>query len=666
MSDVSQEQFDNNTSGVSAEENANVYRHLDLRDLFEQSSKFKDIKILLRTDSIIVTASPVLKKVIEDQTKMSLEELIYNCISGYISVLKMMSFPHKIELLTLKDDITHRSVIELDLLNIKLVDGQGLELEAIIDQIEKVLNQDQIISDLMAENYRLKAQIEWLEKRDKALTRAMLGGIILVMKRDGTIVEFDKGERLRKPFDHDSTDNFLGVKFQDLFPRIADELKAAMNEAFEGKKRSTYVAISHNDRGLFSRQLSFYPVEGTEFLICISTDRTDVTRLEQGTFELLNQVAKTVEMMNSAFYIISESGDIKDLHLGRFADTMDLNENLDIGENLFDLYPDFYKSNEFQDLLKKVKETSMLQEMDYEVKDHDGKMLRTYRVSVTNWTEGQIAISFVNTTDTVLAVQRKIEVEKATAKLIDMMQALERFAHDIRTPLSVLIAGITTIPYLLNKSIRIIDSKLVLDRSEVIDMIEKKADMAQKAVEDTLEMLDSILKVAKNMDEVSKEEIEIFNLREKVETIISNVASSLKIDERNITINCSYKRLNDLTLAGKTTINHVVQNLLSNAVKYSPDNSEVNIEIDEDGNDLIITVSDNGIGMEEKDLSHLFQHFFRTERSKSVSTGTGLGLPLVKACVDKHKGKIEVTSIPNQGTTFIVRLPLNEKATIEI
>ena len=79
-------------------------------------------------------------------------------------------------------------------------------------------------------------------------------------------------------------------------------------------------------------------------------------------------------------------------------------------------------------------------------------------------------------------------------------------------------------------------------------------------------------------------------------------------------------------------------------------------------NQLQVAVIDNGFGMEERQLDKLFTKFFRikTEKSRYI-TGTGLGLSIVKSLIDKLDGTISVTSQPDQGSTFIVRLPIMEK-----
>jgi signal transduction histidine kinase len=109
--------------------------------------------------------------------------------------------------------------------------------------------------------------------------------------------------------------------------------------------------------------------------------------------------------------------------------------------------------------------------------------------------------------------------------------------------------------------------------------------------------------------------------------------------------------------ADERLLQHVFINLLSNAVKYSPAGSTVHFEIERDGDLAVCRIRDQGMGIPETDLERLFSAFFRG-RNASLVPGTGLGLTIVKRCVELHRGKIKVESAVGRGTTVTVRLPL--------
>jgi two-component system sensor histidine kinase GlrK len=98
-------------------------------------------------------------------------------------------------------------------------------------------------------------------------------------------------------------------------------------------------------------------------------------------------------------------------------------------------------------------------------------------------------------------------------------------------------------------------------------------------------------------------------------------------------------------------------NLLSNAVKYSEAGGTVTVRCGPVDDAVIISIQDTGIGISQEDLPHVFTKFFRASQGRTKRSGTGLGLALVKAIVDHHRGTVTVESVKGEGSTFIIRLP---------
>jgi signal transduction histidine kinase len=108
-------------------------------------------------------------------------------------------------------------------------------------------------------------------------------------------------------------------------------------------------------------------------------------------------------------------------------------------------------------------------------------------------------------------------------------------------------------------------------------------------------------------------------------------------------------------------INQVLTNLVSNAVKFTPENGRVSINVQRQNEELVISVSDTGIGIPKEALPKIFECFYRVEQHGKKIKGTGLGLAIVHKIVMMHNGRIEVASKVGQGTTFTVFLPLDPK-----
>ncbi len=104
-------------------------------------------------------------------------------------------------------------------------------------------------------------------------------------------------------------------------------------------------------------------------------------------------------------------------------------------------------------------------------------------------------------------------------------------------------------------------------------------------------------------------------------------------------------------------LRHILGNLVANAVKYSPEGSEVALRIHRESADVVFDIIDQGIGIPEKDRARLFEAFHRCS-NVGDTPGTGLGLVIVKRCVDIHGGTLDIESEPGRGTTFTVRLPV--------
>lgn len=107
----------------------------------------------------------------------------------------------------------------------------------------------------------------------------------------------------------------------------------------------------------------------------------------------------------------------------------------------------------------------------------------------------------------------------------------------------------------------------------------------------------------------------------------------------------------------KKLLGQILSNLLSNAIKYSPNNNLIQFTLQLEAEQAIFEIQDRGIGIPPDDLPHIFESFHRATNVGHIQ-GTGLGLAVVKRCVDTYKGEITVTSQEALGTTFTVRLPV--------
>jgi signal transduction histidine kinase len=133
----------------------------------------------------------------------------------------------------------------------------------------------------------------------------------------------------------------------------------------------------------------------------------------------------------------------------------------------------------------------------------------------------------------------------------------------------------------------------------------------------------------------------------------------------------SFFRANDIRFVGdfeqalvhgdKGRLEQVVDNLLANALRYTNEGGTVTLRVRPHGITAVLEVCDTGIGIPPEDLPHIFERFWRADKSRSrVTGGAGIGLAVVRELVQAHEGHIEVLSSVGEGTTFRVTLPLGE------
>jgi two-component system, OmpR family, phosphate regulon sensor histidine kinase PhoR len=150
-----------------------------------------------------------------------------------------------------------------------------------------------------------------------------------------------------------------------------------------------------------------------------------------------------------------------------------------------------------------------------------------------------------------------------------------------------------------------------------------------------------------------------------VHKIIENVLQSLnlQIQSKQGEITTSLQAQRYSLFADKMHLGNIIYNLVDNALKYCKEAPRINVSTSNTPDELIVSVSDNGIGIRKEDQKKIFETFYRVPTGNVHNVkGFGLGLSYVKAVVEKHGGHIEVESEPNKGSTFIVHLPFNTTA----
>lgn len=177
----------------------------------------------------------------------------------------------------------------------------------------------------------------------------------------------------------------------------------------------------------------------------------------------------------------------------------------------------------------------------------------------------------------------------------------------------------------------------------------------------------------------------IYEESKRLQALTEDLLTLAKLEEDSFTLNTSTVHVNTLVEESLLVISHkakqkqidlevemdedrtfeadfskvkqILINLLENALNYTPDHGKISLSIHVDEQNVLIEVSDTGIGIKEKEIDRIFERFYRVDQDRSRNTGgTGLGLAIVKHIVETHKGSIDVQSEENKGTTFVVQL----------
>jgi signal transduction histidine kinase len=227
-------------------------------------------------------------------------------------------------------------------------------------------------------------------------------------------------------------------------------------------------------------------------------------------------------------------------------------------------------------------------------------------------------------------------------------QAIHFVTHEMRTPLTA-IQGSSELMgrYALSEE----------KRKQIAEMINQESKRLAR-------MIQTFLDVERLSDGQMELKSEAFEVREIVESCVARAAPLA--ERKNIRIHVE-------TLEGgldgdRELMEYAVYNLLTNAIKYSPADTQVTVACRKIGagknaGELRLSVEDQGIGMDAKELRQIFQKFYRTKRAEaSGEAGTGIGLSIVEQIVQHHGGKMEVTSQPGHGSCFTVVFAARSRA----
>lgn len=217
-------------------------------------------------------------------------------------------------------------------------------------------------------------------------------------------------------------------------------------------------------------------------------------------------------------------------------------------------------------------------------------------------------------------------------------------SHELKTPITSM--------KVLAESLTQNEAATREDYAEFMSDIVDEIDRETKIINDLL----TLVKTDSNSNDMNLEETDI---NEMMETIVKTVSPLAK--QRGISL--SYENYKEITArVDAVKLSLAISNLIENAVKYNVDNGWIKCSLNTDNRYFYIKVADSGVGIPDDAKDRVFDRFYRVDKARSRDTGgTGLGLSITRGIVNAHKGTIKLYSESGKGTTFTVKIPLDNK-----
>ncbi len=236
-----------------------------------------------------------------------------------------------------------------------------------------------------------------------------------------------------------------------------------------------------------------------------------------------------------------------------------------------------------------------------------------------------------------VTVMRDISAFKALDKM--KRDFITAFTHDLRTPLATVKGYVELVR---------MDGPLTVRQEEDLIGITRAANLMKSLIEDLLE-----LSRLEQLEELIREKLQ---LEETVQSTLNTIKPLAHSKEIEMLLEPAEGHL--VIEGNSVLLSRAVGNLLDNALKYTPRGGQVRVKLSRAKDQALVSVIDNGPGIQAKDLPRVFEKFFRARAEQDEIPGTGLGLSIVKTIVEQHGGQVWVESQPNVGSTFTIALPL--------
>lgn len=293
---------------------------------------------------------------------------------------------------------------------------------------------------------------------------------------------------------------------------------------------------------------------------------------------------------------------------------------------------------QFKDVLARIAKTGTKKTIEYQLKVLATDEPQWYEAVLSPHNQNVIVVVH-NITRRKMADEQQIEIIVQHERIQVLEEVVSDLSHDMRQPLS----SLHTLLYMLGKQ------EDPGKRQQYLNRMNTQLQRLSKLIEDIL--------ILSRLDKGAVTAFTPLNLNLLIENICNNYRES--VEERKIDFTFDLSAELPLILGRETELSRALANLIENAINYTPDGNSITVRTYSQGKMIIIEIHDTGIGINEADLSRIFDRFYRSDKARNTRQGgTGLGLAIVKKIVDLHDGIIEAESAPEKGSTFKIKLPI--------
>lgn len=233
----------------------------------------------------------------------------------------------------------------------------------------------------------------------------------------------------------------------------------------------------------------------------------------------------------------------------------------------------------------------------------------------------------------------KIKQERNHELYQQKLSFFTNISHDLRTPLTLIIGPLEE----------------MLASEDLQPKLHKKMIRMHKNGQMLLGLVNQIMNFRKTENKTTDLELEQIDLNAFVKNTCSQFYELAQTNDLDFEVSCPEEKI--VLLADSNKLESILINLISNAIKFTPKYGEVMVHIYQEEQYIAIRVTDTGVGIPKDELDLIFTQFYRSKKSTDLQ-GNGIGTTLIKKYTEMHNGKIEVHSVENEGTEFIIRFPV--------